>query len=117
MPMSKKWQQENRDAYNASWRRWYGKNSAKKIGWQQRRRDELMAWWRDFKSTKQCEQCGERAPECLHFHHIDPATKDFDLASFGGRSKETILAEVAKCRVLCANCHLLHHWNERKWSG
>jgi hypothetical protein len=75
---------------------------------------EIRAWWIDFKSTKSCEVCGESAPECLHFHHIDPATKDIDLgrAASNGWSKERILAEVAKCRVLCANCHLKHHWDE-----
>ena len=113
------WQQRNRAAFNVLWRRWYRDNAERKIAWQQRHRDEIRQWWRELKATKSCEVCGESAPECLHFHHINPTTKAFPLsnATSNGRSKKTILAEVAKCRVLCANCHLKHHWNERKGSG
>lgn len=96
------------------WRRWYHKNAARKKGWQKRRRDELRAWLDEIKSRLSCEECGESAPECLHFHHRDPATKAFELANAGGRAKAVVLAELAKCRVLCANCHLKHHWTERQ---
>jgi transposase len=42
----------------------------------------------------------------LHFHHLDPETKRFAMASRGlARSLETVRAEVAKCILLCANCH------------
>jgi hypothetical protein len=60
-----------------------------------------------------CAKCGESAPECLHFHHIDPSKKQITLADAIARgwSKERILGEMAKCRVLCANCHLKHHWD------
>jgi hypothetical protein len=67
------------------------------------------------KGEKQCERCGESAPECLHFHHRDPNEKEIDLAELSrwGWKKERILAEVAKCDVLCGNCHMKHHWEER----
>jgi hypothetical protein len=53
--------------------------------------------------------------ECLQFHHIDPGTKEIELSTAISRgwSKKRILAEVAKCIVLCANCHLKHHWREQ----
>jgi hypothetical protein len=113
------WQQRNRDAFNALWRRWYHDNAARKMGWQRRRLLEMRAWWRALKATKRCEECGESDPACLHFHHVDPTTKRFDIgeAASLGRSKQVILDELAKCRALCANCHLKHHWNERKGSG
>ncbi len=113
------WQQRNPVAFNELWRRWYRDNAKRKMAWQKRRKDELRQWWRELKATKSCEECGEDAPECLHFHHNDPSTKVFTLATaaLDGRSRASILAEVAKCRVLCANCHLKHHWNERKESG
>lgn len=103
----------DRDTFNAAWRRWYRDNAKRKIAWQARRRDDIRAWWAAFKATKACESCGERAPECLQFHHDDPKTKRLTLADAveRGWSKERILDEVAKCRVLCANCHFKHHWN------
>ncbi len=106
-----------RDQQNAAWRKWYAKNSARKIAWQRRRRHEMRTWWRELKATKQCERCGESAPECLHFHHRDRTQKEIDLGKVGSQgqwSKKRILAEVAKCDVLCANCHQKHHWQERR---
>jgi hypothetical protein len=50
-----------------------------------------------------------------HFHHDDPRQKEITIAQavLGGWPKQRILDEVAKCHVLCANCHAKHHWNER----
>ena len=83
---------------NAAWRRWYCRNAARKIGWQARRRDEMRVWWVALKSM---------------MAHVDPTTKAITLADAISRgwSKQRILDEVAKCRVLCANCHLKHHWS------
>jgi len=110
------WHERNRDRFNELWRNWYCKNAPRKIAWQKRRREEVRLWWRSFKATKRCDVCGESAPECLHFHHRDPSQKEINLgnvASSGRWSKERILEEVAKCDVLCANCHAKHHWDER----
>ena len=105
---------------NAAWRRWYRDNAKRKVAWQLRRRVEIRVWWRELKATKRCERCGESDPDCLQFHHRDPATKEVTLSNAIIRwSREHILAEVAKCEVLCANCHLKHHWDarQRKKSG
>jgi hypothetical protein len=115
--VGKKWQQENRAAYNAAWLRWYHNNKARKMAWQSSRREAMRLWFVEFKSTKACEVCAESAPECLHFHHVDPSTKEIDISNVVSNatwSKARILAEIAKCRVLCANCHLKHHWDEEK---
>lgn len=84
------------------------------MAWHKRRRAEIREWWRELKATRYCEICNEPAPECLHFHHRDPNQKEITLGDFSrwGWSKERLLAEVAKCSVLCANCHLKHHWDE-----
>lgn len=54
-----------------------------------------------------CLLCGyDRSPAALHFHHLDPATKEFHM-SHGGvtRSLAAAHAEASKCVLLCANCH------------
>jgi hypothetical protein len=44
----------------------------------------------------------------LHFHHRDPETKSFDISNQAhSRSIPELLAEVAKCDVLCEDCHPL----------
>ncbi len=54
-----------------------------------------------------CVVCGySRHPGALHFHHLDPATKEFALALNGvARSLARARVEAAKCVLLCANCH------------
>ena len=55
----------------------------------------------------QCELCGyDRCMQALEFHHRDPHTKEFGIAMRGiTRSISAVRREVAKCALLCANCH------------
>ena len=54
-----------------------------------------------------CALCGyTRSVAALHFHHVDPATKEFHIAQRGSaRALAKARAEAAKCVLLCANCH------------
>ena len=54
-----------------------------------------------------CVLCGyDRCIAGLHFHHVDPDSKQFNLSMQGvTRSLTTARAEMAKCVLLCANCH------------
>lgn len=54
-----------------------------------------------------CVICGyDRCVAALHFHHVDPSTKSFHLSMQGvSRSLRAARAEMAKCVLLCANCH------------
>jgi predicted HNH restriction endonuclease len=47
----------------------------------------------------------------LQFHHRDPSTKDFGLGHFSG-SLARLIAEAAKCDLVCANCHRVRHARE-----
>lgn len=96
-------------------RQWYQKNKAKASAWRARRNAELVAWWKEYKSTLCCEQCGFSHPATIVFHHRDLSSKQGDVSVLvqSRCSREKILAEVAKCMVLCANCHSVMVWNER----
>jgi hypothetical protein len=59
--------------------------------------------------TDGCSRCDEDHPAALDFHHIDPATKSFNLNRAGRHSDAKVLEEIAKCIVLCANCHRKEH--------
>jgi hypothetical protein len=61
------------------------------------------------KNGKPCIACGETDVTKLHFHHRDPATKRFKISTPGGHSEAVILAEIAKCDILCASCHAARH--------
>ena len=54
-----------------------------------------------------CVDCGESDPVVLEFDHRDRATKRLAIAQMIERrySWQTILVEIEKCDVRCANCH------------
>lgn len=60
-----------------------------------------------------CKMCGETDVACLDFHHLFDKSKDVsDLVK--NESIKTIQAEIAKCIVLCSNCHRkLHYYNNK----
>jgi 5-methylcytosine-specific restriction endonuclease McrA len=61
-----------------------------------------------IESGGKCSHCGyNKNHSALIFHHINPVTKlyNIDSRSCINMSKESLDAEVAKCIVLCHNCH------------
>ena len=54
-----------------------------------------------------CVDCGRRYPACaMDFDHRDGSSKAVGVTRLIGRAGTTrILAEVAKCDIVCANCH------------
>lgn len=53
-----------------------------------------------------CAICGyHRATRNLQFHHVDPAAKSFPMTMARGKSEAAYRAELAKCVLVCANCH------------
>lgn len=60
----------------------------------------LIEFFRDHP----CVDCGERDPLVLEFDHL--GDKQFNVgAGFAERNWDSILAEIEKCEVVCANCH------------
>lgn len=57
--------------------------------------------------NKPCADCGEKYPPyVMDFDHLPGAPKVANVAAMPGAwSEKTILAEIAKCEVVCANCH------------
>lgn len=80
---------------------------------QRERRRTLAQWIRSIKVQRGCSKCSENHPSCLDFHHRDEA-KEIDISEMitNKYSEENILEEIAKCDVLCANCHRKAHWQD-----
>lgn len=64
---------------------------------------EKMAFYRWLLGGR-CSACG--ALEALHIDHIDPATKAFTIGQKWSLAIEVVVAELAKCQLLCDACHL-----------
>ena len=68
-----------------------------------------------FKATLSCVQCGQNHPATFDFHHINRDTKEASVNELiKNRAFKRAMEEVKKCVVLCANCHRIHHHNERQ---
>lgn len=75
--------------------------------WRERLKQKLV----DYKGGK-CERCGyNKCLSALHFHHTDPNIKDFGIGMIRANPKswDSIIAEVDKCIMVCANCHAEIH--------
>lgn len=57
-----------------------------------------------------CSICGYRkCISAIQFHHINPEEKEFEISSSLCRSWDKIEKEIAKCILVCANCHIEIH--------
>jgi len=45
----------------------------------------------------------------LHFHHLDPYDKKFEISSYLSRGLKWLKPELDKCVLLCKNCHDVVH--------
>lgn len=88
-----------------------------------RLRNKKMQIVRDYRESRGCQRCPEKHPGCLDLHHTDPAQKSPKLTDrrrkTGGGALWAMLsyadleAELAKCEVLCANCHRKEEYDQR----
>lgn len=84
-------------------------------GYMRRRRAALKERWRAFMSDKKCQDCGENHPACLEWHHV--REKMFTIGNAVTTARyvwERLMKEVAKCVVLCANCHKKRHYKRSR---
>lgn len=86
---------------------YYKENKARRKGNHKRIKEDLRIWHQELKD-KPCVDCNNRYHHAaMHYDHIPGHTKRDDISSMVayGLGKVTILAEIAKCELVCANCH------------
>ena len=99
---------------------YYEANKEKEKSYTVARIKSLSRLVRDYKAERHCIKCGEDHPACLDFHHRDQTKKEVGMsviARLKGWSKERIMREIAKCDILCANCHRKVHWKAPETAG
>lgn len=112
---TKTWKDKHIEEMRKYRREWYYRNKAHAMEKIKDRQRKLQEWLDEKKKTMKCEFCGFNHVACLQFHHIDPKKKEISLAKAARRgwSMERIEKEISKCKVLCANCHMILHWKEK----
>jgi hypothetical protein len=83
----------------------YSERKASILAQTKRRRQENRAWLVEQKA-KPCADCEGCFPSpVMEYHHRDPAKKSFTVGMNLGASRVRLVAEIAKCDLICANCH------------
>lgn len=111
-----KWMQDHPEEAKKMRLKYYYSHKESEIKRIKQRVKDLTDWLREYKKSLGCVDCGESSWYCLDFHHIDPLQKEATLARVircKGWGKERILEEIAKCVVLCGNCHRKRHFGEK----
>lgn len=70
-----------------------------------RYREEIDA----IKAAQGCSVCGESDACCLDFHHPDNDKEGNVSAMLTQVGRRKLLEEIAKCVIVCANCHRKFH--------
>ena len=63
----------------------------------------------DYIAINPCTVCGEKDWLKMQFHHWNGKHKTISYMVKNGYSWDKIKAEIAKCKVCCANCHQAKH--------
>jgi hypothetical protein len=87
--------------------RYYWAHRNQEIARVRLRQNATLEFLRELR-RRPCIDCGVTfAPWVMHFDHRDPNAKSFALTT--GRallmSRAKLLEEIAKCDIVCANCH------------
>jgi len=87
-------------------------NREKHRQWTRARRTKAVLWLHEQKN-KPCADCGQMYPPCvMEFHHVR-GKKSFSIGSRISANRERVMAEIAKCVLLCSNCHRIRTWRSK----
>ena len=116
------WRERNKEKMRLYRREWYNRNKEQEQKKARTkgviRRQNMRRWYNDYKSTLTCSMCPESESVCLDFHHKDPNKKEFSIGhQVASKGKATLMKEIKKCVVLCANCHRKLHAGLIKLGG
>ncbi|ADD05531.1 uncharacterized protein Nmag_1960 [Natrialba magadii ATCC 43099] len=92
--------------------RWHYRNTDWNTERTLRRRSRLRSWLDEQKRERGCSRCDVNTAACLDFHHVDATTKRMAVGRMVtfGYGRDALRNEIAKCTVVCANCHrAIHH--------
>lgn len=90
----------------------YELNKHSRIFCKQRNREIILK-----AKCRPCADCNiQYNPWVMQFDHRDPLQKRFDLSDGHQHSVKILLIELAKCDVVCANCHAERTQRGQHWA-
>ena len=90
-------------------KRWYREHpevrAARMDAYARARRDQVALQVFEYLREHPCADCGEDDPVVLEFDHLRDKAGNISQMAQRKMRWERIEAEIAKCEVVCANCH------------
>lgn len=80
-----------------------------------KRKRELAIWAMELKRNKPCTDCNNSYhPVAMQWDHVSD-NKKVNVSDMprNGYSRDRVLEEIAKCELVCANCHSVRTYNRR----
>ena len=111
------WQQANPDRMRLYQERIKGRKIARRRiyldGGKQARYDIVLQAKLAIGKCVDCDfPCNEYTHVCFAWDHLDPTTKRFSLSKAVKHDPQEIIDEIAKCELVCHNCHAIRTWIE-----
>ena len=95
-------------------RKYYEANKNKTLALNTANKAKHKQKWQEYKQTLSCTKCGFSHAAALDFHHTDPSLKEGNIHRYVANAQfKKAYEEIKKCIVLCANCHRIHHYEEK----
>ena len=98
------------------YRDWYYKNNrAKAKSHKKANCARNKKYVTEYRKSNKCAKCKEDRWYLLEFHHIDPSTKFRNICDMADQAYaiSRVEEEIAKCALVCRNCHSEFHHLER----
>lgn len=107
------WCKPCRRAYDAAYHR---ATRTTRVRQKKERHAEFVAWYVGLKKDKPCSDC-ERVfhPAAMQWDHRPGTVKLADVGELLGKNnRQRVLDEIAKCDLVCANCHAVRTYLRRR---
>jgi hypothetical protein len=90
----------------------YQANKARRYAHNKRRQDEFRSWYTSLKAGRPCADCAEVFhPAAMQWDHLPEHEKKAALGELVRHgSRQRIIEEIAKCELVCANCHAVRSY-------
>jgi hypothetical protein len=77
--------------------------------------DEIVRWHNELKESMPCTDCGGSFHHAaMTWDHLPGREKINDVSNLRRFSRQAVLAEIAKCELVCANCHAVRSYERRR---
>lgn len=96
---------KNKDAYKK-----------RAVAFTKKQREHLAVKMVEYLRKHPCVDCGETDPIVLQFDHVRGSKKNaVGIIVNQGLAMSTLITEIEKCEIRCANCHCRKTAKERGW--